>query len=111
MGAPEYRPALQKQIVRSDVPRTHRLRKGPSHQGYLQRLDYRPCDLILYLEQIIELSFVRFRPKMIAVVSTDELCGDAEVIARFTNAPLQHVCNAQRLCDVRNRYLLAFEVE
>ena len=105
------RTALQIQRVGLLVRRPRGFRHFSFQQRHLEGLDYGAGNLILHLEDIVQLSVVGFRPDVIAVIDSNQLCRDSQRITGLADASFQNVRNAQRLRHVGDRGLLALEVE
>src|SRR5215469_4190146 len=80
-------------------------------ERYLERLDDGGSDLVLNLERVIDGPVEGLRPDVVTVIDTNQLRRNSEGVAGPAHAPFQHICNTQRLRNVPNRCLLAFEVE
>jgi hypothetical protein len=100
---------LEVEIVRLEILGRHHELLAIARQADLERVDDRPCDLVLDGEYILELAIVRFRPEVIAVLDVDQFGGDADAIPDFTHASFQHRRHAELLADLANVYGLALE--
>ena len=86
-------------------------RRHLAQHRHLERADHGVGDIVLYLEDIIELAVVGLRPHPGVIVYVDEFGGDAQLLAGLAHAPLKHVRHVEGLADLRERRLLALEIE
>src|SRR5262245_11028090 len=61
---------------------------------------HRFADLVLQCENVGELAVVALCPDVLAGVSLDQLCGDADTVAGFTQAAFEHVAHAELAPDL-----------
>ena len=78
------------------------LRLFPRRQLRLERIGDLLGEIALDRKDISELAVVIFRPKVLVVLSVDQLHGHAHAIADAANAALQKGCNAECLSDFTN---------
>src|SRR6267142_2476019 len=81
----------QVERVRLAVRRGGDPRRLALEQGDLQRLYDGAGDAVLYLENVVEVPVVGFRPQVIAIIRTHELDGHSHVSAGFANAAFQYM--------------------
>ncbi len=77
----------------------------------LELVRNRFCDLPLDREDVLQIPFVRLRPKVLIPLSVDELGRDQNTRAVAANASLEHVGHGERICDLADREALSLERE
>src|SRR5438105_1819996 len=67
--------------------------------------------VILHTKHIVELAVVAIGPEVVAVPDIDELRNDAQTVAGFPDASLEHGVDAQLLADLADVEAVAFEAK
>ena len=102
-------PGCQECIIGGDVARTHL--QFAHAQRDAQRIGDGPCDVLLDGKDVVQLTVVGFRPQVVAIVSLDQLGGDAHPVASLAHAAFQHMRDPELRGDVRDIPGVALEVE
>ncbi len=72
-------------------------------EPHLQRVGDRPGHLLLDVEHVVQRAGEVLGPEVAVGRGVDELRGDAQVLAGFPDASLEHVAHVQQCADLANR--------